>query len=168
MNKIFFRVLLSFWIAIIGSQIAQADNVKISDAWIRFAPPTVKAHAGYFQLDNAGAKERVIVGAQSPAYERVELHVSKVNDGIATMQKLEQVRVEPGKSLMFEPGGLHLMLIGPKEKQKEGESVSATLIFEDGSKVALTAIVKKSGMSHGKMKHGHDHGKMKHDGMKMN
>ncbi len=168
MRNLFVRAALSLFITMAGFQIAHADNIEISNAWIRFAPPTVKTHAGYFQLKNASVRNRVIIGAESSAYERVELHISRLNNGIATMQKLEQVRVEPGKSLMFEPGGLHLMLIGPKEKQKEGGSIPAALIFEDGSKVALTAVIKKSEMTHGKMNKGHDHGKMKHDGMKMN
>lgn len=144
-----------------------ASSVTVSKAWIRSAPPGMTVHAGYMVLANAGSSDVALTGASSPAYDTVELHLSKVVDGIATMQKIAQVLVPPGKTVTFKPGGLHLMLVKPKSEIKLGQKIPLELSFSDGTKMTIEAEVKKGsmpGMDH-KMHHGPmDHGNMHESG----
>jgi periplasmic copper chaperone A len=137
---------------------AQSPTVSASSVWIRHAPPGMTVHAGYLELSNAGPKEVALVGASSPGYERVELHLSKVVDGVATMEKLAQVSIAKGKSVSFKPGGLHLMLIKPKGKTGLGDMIPLELSFSDGTVLKLSAAVKEG--TGAKKKHhdgGHHH-----------
>lgn len=145
-----------------------SSSVTVSEPWVREAPPGMTVHAGYMKLINDGSEEIALTGAASPSYENVELHISKVVDGIATMQKVAQITVPPGKTVTFKPGGLHLMLIKPKSAIKLGQKVPIELTFSDGSTKTVEAEVKKGGgmpqMDH-KMHHGPmDHGNMHHSG----
>ncbi len=145
-------IISTFWTLSLAAQ-----NVIISDSWVRYAPPSVKTHAGYLSMHNTGNTSRVLTAAESPLYERVELHLSKMENGIATMQKVEQIKIQAGKMIMFKPGGLHMMLIGPKNQQTLGAVIPITLSFQNGEKIDIKAVVKKT-PNGGTM---HDHDKMK-------
>ena len=139
------------------SAAAQSPTVSAKSAWVRHAPPGMTVHAGYLELANGGATDVDLVGASSPAYERVELHLSKVVDGVATMEKLAQVSVAKGKTVSFKPGGLHLMLIKPKGKTALGDTIPIELSFSDGSIVKLSAAVKEGTGMKKKHQGGHHH-----------
>lgn len=135
-----------------------AGDIEIADAWIRFAPPAMKMHAGYFTMTNAGSAERELVAVESPAYGGVALHISREQDGVATMEHVAQVAVPPGGTVEFAPGGLHLMLMEPKAAQAEGAHVPLTLVFQDGERVEIRATVKKGMQADGHSGHdGHEH-----------
>ena len=125
-----------------GSGLAGAGDLSVKNAWVRFAPPATKAHAGYMQLTNKGAADRYLVAAESPDYGRVELHISRVSDGIATMERLAQIEIGAGKTVEFKPRSLHLMLIEPKGQQEKGAEVPITLVFQNGERLPMTAVVK--------------------------
>lgn len=118
--------------------------IEAKDAWIALAPPNIKVHAGYLTLTNTSDSPCTIVGAESPAYSRIEFHSTSVVNGIATMQHLAQLEVGTGKSVTFAPGGLHLMLMQPADGQSEGQHIPISVIFADGSKAEIEAVVAKS------------------------
>ena len=129
----------------------------VMDPWVREAPPTMKMHAAYLVLMNPTDAEVSLVGATSPQYKMVELHLSKVEDGIATMVKQDQITIAPEGKLEMKPGGFHVMLMHPKQPVKAGDTINITLNLADGSTIAIDAPVKKA---HG-MHKGMDHGKHK-------
>lgn len=123
---------------------AAGSGVMIHDAWVQFVPGT-KATAAYFSLMNHGNKTQELVGAECDAFEKAELHTTNIHDGVATMAPLAQVEVAGMKTVTFAPGGMHVMLIGPKGDLKDGEKVELRLVFRDGSKVSAMATLKKAG-----------------------
>lgn len=141
-----------------AEEVGPTDGLVVREAWIPKAPSVVPMHAGYFVLENRGARDRSLVGAASPAYARVEIHVSRVEDGVATMQALAKVTVPAGKTIRFAPGGLHLMLMKPQRDLAVGDRVALTLRFEDGTELATTATVRPAGHRHEGHRHGHDQG----------
>lgn len=132
----------------IGCEVSSEFGVR--DAWIAEPPPGAAAAAGYLTLDNPGRAPRVLVGATSPACERVELHRTRVVEGVARMEPLEQLEVPPGGSVRLEPGGAHLMLMRPKPLEA-GAIVPLELRLADGTRVQLELPVRRRG------DHAHDH-----------
>lgn len=122
------------------------SGVTVSGTWVRFAPPNMKAHAAYFMIKNNSDKERILVGAESLAYNKAEFHLSRMKNGIAMMERQEKVKVPPGKTVEFKSGGLHIMLFAAKQPHVEGDKVPITLIFQNGKRLSVEAIVKKDGM----------------------
>jgi len=129
--------------ALVSPALACKSDVSAMNSWIRMAPPGMKVHAGYMMLQNKSDRTVEITGAESASYKRVEIHASKVIDGIATMEKLAQISLAPGQTVALKPGGVHLMLIGPRfAEQKEGQEIRIALKRSDGSRIELVAPVK--------------------------
>ena len=68
------------------------------------------------------------------------------------MRQVKEIEVPGNGKVVLEPGGLHVMFFDLTSPMKEGDEVSLTLTFSDGSKINQNIPVKKIMM--GKM---HDH-----------
>jgi copper(I)-binding protein len=112
------------------------------DAWIRPAPPNATSMAAYFNLRNASDSSIEVTDAQSPAFSMVMIHNTVMQDGVASMQHLDGVTLEPGDTLAFAPMGTHVMLIGPKKPLAEGDSAELTLIDAQGNEHTTEVFVR--------------------------
>lgn len=135
---------------------ARKDGIMVSDAWIRAALPN-RPTAGYMMVKNSGDSADRLVAARSDAFETIELHESKMKDGVMTMGPIPSVDVAAGGMAMLKPGGMHLMMFGGTGL-KAGDAATVTLVFEGAGEITMTIPVRKSGGTGG----GHsDHGKAK-------
>ncbi len=116
---------------------------EVKDGWIRLLPGGMPMHAGFGRIDNACPMPATIVSASSPAYASVELHESKVVDGINRMRQLPELRIAPGGAATLKPGGLHLMLMQPKAPLQEGSRVAIEFKLKDGRSVLGEFEVRK-------------------------
>lgn len=79
-----------------------------------------------------------------------------MDGGVMKMRKLEGIDVPAKGSLVLEPGGMHLMLIGLKAPLAEGQSVPLELRF-DKAGVVKTTLKVKSRVPAGHEGHEHMH-----------
>jgi hypothetical protein len=114
------------------------------DAWIR-ATPGVDVAAAYLTLHNAGTQAVVVTGVRSPAAESAMIHETTLINGESTMRPRESLRIAPGETVRFAPGGLHIMLHGLKRPLAVGEQVPVTVLFEGGGSVTAMARVRPLG-----------------------
>ncbi len=108
----FFALLLSA----VSAAACEPAKLEVSDAWTRLAPPGAPVMAGYASVKNAGTEARQIVSARSPDFDRVKMHSMSMDDGVMRMRKLDHLDLPAGESVELAPGGLHLMLFGPKRE----------------------------------------------------
>jgi copper(I)-binding protein len=158
------------WLLMLGSALAihgqranaQTEHLIIVDnAQIVLGPPTMTMHGGYFELSNKTQNAITVTGVSSKDYRRVEIHRSKIENGVATMEPIDRLTLEAGQSLSFEAGGLHLMLIQPKRALAPSDQLSLTLHLADKRNVSVPFKVmrrhdtseKTTGHSHGKHAH---------------
>lgn len=112
-------------------------------------------------MNKSGAAKR-LVAADSPAFERIELHTHEIDpNGMMRMLKVDGFDVPIKGGLKLARGGHHLMAFG--FNGAAGDDVSVTLRFADDStiefRVTATARAKHGGHkkpSQGKMGH-HGH-----------
>lgn len=90
---------------------------------------------------NTGTATDALVKVSTPAAAFVEIHETVLANGRATMTKRETVTLPPGESVLFRPGGLHLMLLVPDDTVIAGATVSLTLTFETSPPLTLNATV---------------------------
>jgi periplasmic copper chaperone A len=145
---------LVFSLALSGAALAGGDKINVMGPWVRSAPPAMKIHAAYLVVMNPTGKAVDLVGVASPQYKMAELHLSKVEDGIATMVKQDQISVPANGKLTFAPGSFHVMLMHPRMPIRTGDTVDITLKFSDGSALAVKAPVQKTQGMPKKMRHG--------------
>lgn len=122
----------------------EAGPIKIEYLWIRSAPASAPVLGGYMTLTNDGPGSDRLVGASTPAAQRVEIHESTVMDGVAKMRRLDGVSVAPGQTVSLGPGGIHLMLFSPTNPLSAGQTVPAILEFEKAGKINVQFTVQKS------------------------
>ena len=100
-------------------------------------------HAGFGRIENRCPMPASIVAASSPAYGSVELHESKLVDGISRMRQVPELRIAPDGAAVLQPGGLHLMLMQPKATLKPGSRVAIEFELKDGRKLLGELEVRK-------------------------
>ena len=146
-----FAIILSL---ILGMHTAFATegNLAVQDPWVREAPPFSTVLAAYLVVENKGEQNRTLGGASSPAFEQVEMHKTEIRDGVANMIRQDKVEIPGGGSVAFEPGGYHLMLIGPLKPLHAGDRVKLSLSFTSGERIAVNAEVRKAMEGMGSMK----------------
>jgi len=126
---------------------------------IPLAPPGAKVHAAYMSISNTSDVAKSLIGVSAEGYGHAHIHKTEIKDDIATMSAVELVEIAPGQTVVFEHGGLHVMLMQPEGKQSEGDHVALELQFSDGTTEAVTAMVMKLGHGdHGSHDAHHGHG----------
>lgn len=139
-------------------------NVKVTASASYETAPGMKVGAATLTLQ-ADHDDR-LVGASSPAADRVEIHSMTVDQkGVMQMRKVDGLDLPAGKAVTLEPSSYHLMLIGLKQPLKAGESLPLTLEFSHEKPVDVTVEVK-SRKPQASPAHGGPHDAMKMD-MKM-
>jgi periplasmic copper chaperone A len=126
------RALLSALLLAV-TMVAQAGSppVTIRDARIRWLPGELPM-AGYFSITSHASTPLQLVGAASPAFGHVMLHRSLHEGSVARMVHVEAIDLASDQTLVFEPGGYHLMLMHRKKALQPGEEVPVTLRFGNG------------------------------------
>ena len=117
------------------------DVVAIMNSWVREAHQGAKMNAGYMTLVNASSEEVALVKVESEAFESIEVHEMVSVDGLMEMREVTDMVIRAKGQIYFEPGGKHLMLMGPKQQFKTGQQVDMTLIFKSGKKQTVSIQV---------------------------
>lgn len=104
------------------------QGIDVGDAWMR---PAAQGENGaiYFVIQNQGSNADTLTGVSSDVAEAIEIHESKMSGDVMQMQQLDSVPLKPSSEVNFEPGGLHVMIVGLKEDLKVGDEVEITLHF---------------------------------------
>ena len=117
------------------------DSLKTSD--LIFSDLTVYAPragnrvtAGFTKITNNSPDTITINSISSPQFNIVEIHETIMNNGIASMIKINTLTILEKQSVSLKPGGKHLMLIDPVKRISEGEEIR--LIFELSNNETMT------------------------------
>lgn len=135
---------------------AAKDGLKIEGAWSRATPPKAPTGAAFMTITNSGADDDVLLSASAEVSKVAELHIHLDLDGIMQMREVESIEIRPGQTISFEPGGLHVMLIGLKQPLAQGQSFPLTLNFEKAGPVVVPVDVQAIGAMGGGMMMQHD------------
>ena len=148
---------LGVLISLCATTAAAAEPVLvISDARVREAPPGATVLAGYLQIENRGQAPVVIEGFTGTDFERIELHRTVVEQGVARMQAVERLEIRPGETFLLEPGGMHLMLFNPGRTLRQDDRTGFHAGLGNGDAIAFEAVVvRMSGKDDGRHEHHH-------------
>jgi hypothetical protein len=118
-------------------------QLEFSDAWIKNLPDPVPVRAGYMTIYNPQSQAISIVAFHSDAFASVEIHQTRMQDGMMRMDPVPNLTIAPGETVQLAPGGLHLMLMQPAQPTRPGEVRRITIEFDDGSRQTLELTVRK-------------------------
>ena len=115
------------------------EGVEVRDAWARPAAQGANG-AVYFVIRSSDADE--ITSVSSDVAEAVEMHESMMSGDVMEMHQLESVSLPAGQDVSFEPGGLHIMLVGLKQELQVGDEIEITLHFQNHEAIRVNVPVK--------------------------
>ena len=84
----------------------------------------------YMDVSNRTTSAITLVGASADSARTIEIHTTRMDDGVMRMRRLQEVVIPAGETVRFEPGGRHLMLFGVTSLDAE---LPVRLEFADGS-----------------------------------
>ena len=136
----FKKIVVVFIAAVITFPIYAKDTLQFSDAWVPEAPPVVKVMAGYLKIKNMTAKAIDISKVTSPDFEKVEMHLTVEKDGMSRMLQQDVISVAANDELLFQRGGLHLMLINAKHGMKRGDKITLNFSTKENTFTIMAEI----------------------------
>ena len=150
---------------------AFAQNVTVTDAWVRATVPGQKASGAFMKITaNANTK---LIGVSSPVAGVAEIHEMKMDKDVMHMAALPNgLDLPAGKAVELKPGGFHVMLMDIKAPLTKDSTIPMTLTLQDAKGVKSTVALKvlvgmpppmMQSHDHGTHNHGdHDHGDHNH------
>ncbi|NNG11808.1 MAG: copper chaperone PCu(A)C [Halobacteria archaeon] len=131
-------------LALLYSLIAAADSaLEVTDPWIREAPPGANVLAAYMVIANQDIQAATITAIASPDFERIEMHRTLVEDGVARMVPVESLQIAAAGRVVLEPGGIHVMLYNPRRLLREGDSVALDIQLSGAACIRVNVPVAK-------------------------
>jgi copper(I)-binding protein len=117
-------------------------DLQVRHPWTRATPAGATVAAGYLEIRNSGQQADRVVGASTPAAERVEFHVQVQEGDVLKMREVKDFGVPARQRLTLRPGGSHLMLVGLKQPLVKGARVPLTLRFERAGELQIELEVQ--------------------------
>jgi copper(I)-binding protein len=134
------KILLGFVFALLVSGATQADEIKISNAWVSESAPGQDTAS--INLVITSKKNAKLVEVASGMAQNAEIHEIVVAGTSVTMRKLTEIDLPSKTPVKFDDDGLHLMLIGLRKQLVVGHQLpfALTVKFEDGRVTTLRVL----------------------------
>ncbi len=129
--------------ALASNDTGRAGPIVVERAWARAT--TINVSAAYATLRNTGTAADRLIRVSSPLARRVEIHNVVDRNGIVGMVPVKVIVVSPGEPSVLRPGGLHIMLMGLKQKLVKGQTVPLTFTFRTAGAIDVDAVVATHG-----------------------
>ncbi len=140
--KSFAGFLLAPWLAFASPVFAQ---IHVENAWSRATPPGATIGVGYMKIRNDAAVQDRLIGASSPAAQKVETHITIKDGDISRMRPVKGYDIPANGVFELKPGGPHLMLVDLRAPLKAGDNVPLVLKFERSGEVKVELHVEPMG-----------------------
>jgi periplasmic copper chaperone A len=115
-------------------------EITIHNAWMRPAPETFNS-AFYCTIVNSGDTADTLYKAASDISNDVEMHETYMKNDMMGMRPVKNLVIAPHDSLLFKPGGYHIMIINLKENASANSSKEISLYFKRAGIIKVKASV---------------------------
>ena len=134
--------LVSFYMQALAAQELAADVVVTENVYARPTIPNIPMGAMYLTLTNTGKLSHSLVAASSSVADSLELHGHEMSGGMMRMRQADKIELAAEQTVILQPGGLHVMLIGVTQPLIENSSFEVKLVFEDTSEKVVEVAIK--------------------------
>jgi periplasmic copper chaperone A len=112
------------------------STITVQHPWMRAVPDVMDSTAVYMTLVNNGSRAAELVGGStSIADSAAPMITTKQGEGTKQtvgMQGVDSLKIPAHGTLVLEPNGNHLMVMGLKKHPQEGTEVDFTIKLEPG------------------------------------
>jgi len=139
-------------LSVFASATSDHSSVHIMKPWARASAPGAPS-AGFMMVKNSGSEEDVLLSVSGDFGKKLEVHQSKMVDGIMKMaHQKDGVVIPAGGMVEFKPGSYHLMFMGLEKPFVKGETYTVVLEFKHAGSMEVVLPVMDMPKA-GEMKH---------------
>ncbi|MFI8372518.1 copper chaperone PCu(A)C [Pseudomonas helleri] len=143
-------------LSLLGMSLHVSAQTVVDDAWVRATVPGQPSSGAFMHI--TAATDSKLVEVKSPVAKTVQIHESKMENDVMSMQAVPSIALPAGKTVNIEPEGYHVMLIDLVGQIKEGDNVPLTLIVEDSKGIKESIEVQAQARALNTMPmHDHQH-----------
>ncbi len=136
-----------------GDPIEASGSLRVVGASVAVPPNPTQASVS-LTIDNGTDRPDTLLGVSSPASAAASVHRSEIDErGVATMAPVDELVIPARSRVVFEPGGLHVMLDRLAEPLVAGDAVELTLTFAEAGAHTLTVPVVAPGATPNETEH---------------
>jgi len=152
-------ILTLAWAGAAAAQAQTAGALKVQQPWARVTVVGQQAGGAFLTIQNTGSTADKLLGASTPAAQRVELHTMTMDGDVMKMREVPAIELPAGQTVRLQPGGQHLMLMGLKAPLQRGQKLPLTLKFEKAGELSVELSVDTAapGSTGGAPAHRHHH-----------
>jgi copper(I)-binding protein len=123
-------------------------SIHIAQPWARATPKGATTGAGYMTITNKGATPDRVNCVSSDASAQCQIHTMTMDGGVMKMRPVEGgLEIKPGETVTLKPAGLHVMFLDLKHPLDQGNTVKATLKFDNAGTVDVDYPIAQIGAS---------------------
>ena len=119
----------------------RVGSLQLEGAWARASMAGMKMGAGYLVIHNQGETDDELLSVASPVSERVEIHLSQMQDGVMRMRSAMPLTIGASERLSLAPGGMHVMLMGLSQPLAAGATFNLDLGLANGENLRVEVLV---------------------------
>lgn len=139
------RILGLFMAILLGlGGCSQPKQFYIDHGYVRLAAAPGRPAAAYFTL-HGGPADMTLISVHTEVAIKAEIHQSMMTGNMSAMKPLDRVALPAGGTLVFKPGGMHVMLFDMNPAIKPGKTMTLDFTFSDGSRYEYDAMVIPAG-----------------------
>jgi periplasmic copper chaperone A len=120
-----------------------AGKLVIAQPWSRPTPPVATTGVVYLSITNRGSKADRLLALSTAVARSVEIHETRTVDGMVEMRQLAAVNCPPNATVVFEAGGMHIMVVGLSQPLAAGTDFPLTLRFQEAGAVTVQVHVRE-------------------------
>lgn len=121
------------------------NSMRVVNPWTRATAAAGSNAVGYMTLTNEGSKPDRLTAATCPVAKATQLHSETNENGVMRMRPVDGIDIAPGQTVKLTPHGLHLMLMGTRQRLVRGSSISCRLEFQQAGPVDVELTVRAPG-----------------------
>ena len=158
LNKVIFAVVLLVFALLSAKALAHEHKkpkgkVSFENVWARATFALAKTGAVYLDLNNNSEHQIKLlsVSVDASIASEAQLHETFMDDGMESgmesgMMHMREARdgfiIPSGSSIIFEPGGKHIMLLGLEKPLTQGDEFILSFAFENNKVVRVPVVVE--------------------------
>lgn len=128
--------------------VVTTNAIQLSHYAMRAALGNNPNTAAYVTITNTGTVADRLVSASCACAATASLHTMTMKDGVMDMAEApEGFAIAPGQTLVFAPGGNHIMLSGLTTRPQDGGRQDVVLHFEKAGDITLSLPVSNAPLS---------------------
>jgi copper(I)-binding protein len=119
-------------------------QISVSDIWGRISPKSAANAAFYMDIENEGRETDRLIGVESSSCGITQIHETRIDEqGVASMQHIEEIEIPASETVSLAIGGLHVMCIDKQREFAAGNHIPITLIFTTSGEMSVEVEIKE-------------------------